>query len=177
MKLGPKKLYEVGEKELSSVSKKGKNLVFVVLSRDRIFSTTIANSLMNIASKSTTNQINLFGTRDWLNYDDIPSEVKNKLNFQYCASVNFDVNSDEVKKLKKIYRAKYNTQLTKYAAQGFDVTMHFIQTNILNLVPERGVINHFQMRETLEGSGKENEACFVFKQSNFKIQKIAEVNE
>lgn len=177
MKLGPKKLYEVGEKELTSISKKGKNLVFVVLSRDRVLSTTIANSLMNIASKSSAIQINLFGTRDWLNYDDIPSEVKNKLNFQYCATVNFDVNSDEIKKLKKIYRAKYNTQLTKYAAQGFDVTMHFIQTNILNLVPERGVINHFQMRETLEGSGKENEGCFVFKQSNFKIQKIAEVNE
>jgi LysM repeat protein/ABC-type branched-subunit amino acid transport system substrate-binding protein len=177
MKLGPKKIYEVGEKELNSVSKKGKNLVFVVLSRDRIFSTTIANSLMNIASKSTTNQINLFGTRDWLNYDDIPSEVKNKLNFQYCASVNFDVNSDEVKKLKKIYRSKYNTQLTKYAAQGFDVTMHFIQTNVLHLVPERGVINHFQMKETLEGNGKENEACFIFKQINFKVQKIAEVNE
>jgi len=177
MKLGPKKLYEVSEKEINSISKKGKSLVFVVLSRDRVYSTTIANNLMNIANKSTSPQINLFGTRDWLNYDDIPSEVKNKLNFQYCASVNFDINSEEVKKLKKIYRAKYNTQLTKYAAQGFDVTMHFIQTNILNLVPERGVINHFQLKDTLEGSGKENEACFVFKQSNFKIQKLAEVNE
>ncbi len=177
MKLGPKKIYEVSEKDINTVSKKGKNLVFVVLSRERVFSTTIANNLMGIANKTNAPQINLFGTRDWLNYDDISSEIKNKLHFQYCASVNFDLTSDEVKKLKKLYRAKYNTQLTKYAAQGFDVVMYFVQENVLGLKPELGVINHFQLIESLEGSGKENAACFVFKQNDFKVLKIAEVNE
>ena len=177
MKLGPKKLYEVSEKDINTVSKKGKNLVFIVLSRDRIFSTTVANNLMSIANKTNAPVVTLFGTRDWLNYDDISSEIKNKLHFQYCASVNFDLASDEVKKMKKIYKAKYNTQLTKYAAQGFDVTLYFIQENILGIKPDQGVINHFQIIESLEGSGQENTACFVFKQNDFKVVKIAEVNE
>jgi hypothetical protein len=67
--------------------------------------------------------------------------------------------------------------LSKYAAQGFDVTMFFIQENILGVKSEQGVINHFQIIESLEGSGKENAACFVFKQNDFKVVKIAEVNE
>ena len=177
MKLGPKKIYEVSEKEINSITKKGKNLVFVVLSRDRVFATTIANKLMNIASKSNAPQINLFGTRDWLNFDDIPGEAKNSLNFQYCASVNFDLTSSEVKKLKRNYKSKYNAPLTKYGAQGFDITMYFVQEYILKTKSDQGVINHFQIKDTLDGNGKENEACFIFKQDDFKIVKIAEVYE
>jgi LysM repeat protein len=177
MKLGTKKLYEVTDKELTTISKKGKKLIFVVLSRDRVFSTSVANNLMNIASKNSTISITLFGTRDWVNYDDIPAEVKNKLQFHYAASVNFDVTSVEVKKLKKLYREKYNTQLTKYAAQGFDVTLFFVQEYLMQQKSQEGVINHFKIIETIEGSGKENEACFIFKQDNFKVVKIGEVYE
>jgi hypothetical protein len=39
------------------------------------------------------------------------------------------------------------------------------------------IINHFQIKDTLDGNGKENEACFIFKQDDFKIVKIAEVYE
>jgi hypothetical protein len=132
---------------------------------------------MNIASKSNAPQINLFGTRDWLNYEDISGEAKNLLNFQYCASVNFDLTSSEVKKLKRNYKSKYNTPLTKYGAQGFDITMYFVQEYILKTKSDQGVINHFQIKDTLDGNGKENEACFIFKQDDFKIVKIAEVYE
>jgi len=163
--------------DITLATKKGKNLVFVVLSRDRVFATTIANKLMNIASKSNAPQINLFGTRDWLNYEDISGEAKNILNFQYCASVNFDLTSSEVKKLKRNYKTKYNAPLTKYGAQGFDITMYFVQEYILKTKSDQGVINHFQIKDTLDGNGKENEACFIFKQDDFKIVKIAEVYE
>lgn len=177
MKLGTKKLYEVSEKELAAISKKGKKLVFVVLSRERIISTTIVNNLMNIATKSNAPSITLFGTRDWLNNEDIPAEAKNKLQFHYAASVNFDVTSEEVRFLKKLYRNKYNTQLTKYAAQGFDVTLNFVQTLVMGLEQKSGVINHFNIIETMEGSGKENSACFIFKQNDFKVVNVGEVNE
>ena len=46
--------------------------------------------------------------------------------------------------------------------------MYFIQENILGVKSEQCVINHFQIIESLEGSGKENAACFVFKQNDFK---------
>lgn len=178
MSLGPKKIYEVSDKELTTISKKGKNLVFVVLSRERTYSTSVANNLMSIATKSNAPKISLFGTRDWLNYEDISAEIKNKLQFQYCAAVNFDGTEDAVKKLKKLYRAKYNTQLTKYAAQGFDITMFFVIEYLLDRENNKqGVINNIKLINTIEGSGKENSACFIFKQVDFKTIKIAEVNE
>ena len=177
MKLGTKKIYEVNEKELNVISKKGKNLAFVVLSRDRVLSTSIANSLANIVSKPSSPNVSLYGTKDWLNYDDISAEMKNKLHFHYCASVNFDASDEEVKKLKKLYRKKYNTQLTKYAAQGFDVTMFFVLENIMNEKSKQGVINHFKLIENIEGSGKENTACYIFSQDDFKVVKVGEVNE
>jgi LysM repeat protein/ABC-type branched-subunit amino acid transport system substrate-binding protein len=174
---GNKKLYETTEKELSSFVKKGKNIVFVVLSRERVFSTKIADKIHLLALKPTSPDITLFGLKEWAYFEDIPAEVKNKLHFHYSASVNFDTKSEEVKVLKDLYKQKYNTQLTKYAAQGFDVTMNYISQFFLNKQNNKGVINHFVSKSIMEGSGFENTACFIFKQEDFVVTKIAEVNE
>jgi hypothetical protein len=40
-----------------------------------------------------------------------------------------------------------------------------------------GVINNIQVQQTKEGSGYENKACFVFQQDDYKVSKIAVVNE
>jgi LysM repeat protein len=178
MKKGTKKLYEISDKEIGSFVKKGKNLVFVVLSRERIFATQIADKLHTLSMKSTSPEITLCGLKEWMNYEDIAAEVKNKLHFHYPAAVNFDIKSEGVKILKDIYKQKYNTQLTKYAAQGFDVTMYFVKKIILNenQLPE-GVMNHLNVKPILGGSGFENTACFIFKQEDYVVQKIAEVNE
>ena len=177
MGLGQRKLYEVSEKEMTSTVKKGKNCVFVVLSRERVYSTIVANNLMAAATKPNAPLMILFGTKDWLGFEDISGEVKNKLNFHYAASVDFDITSEEVAKLKKLYKAKYNTQLTKYAAQGFDVTMYYVQRLLMEMKTHSGVINNIQLQQTKEGSGYENKACFVFQQDDYKVSKIAEVNE
>lgn len=177
MKLGQRKLYEVNEKDLMSFHKKGKNCVFIVLSRDRALSTSVSNALMAIASKPNSPLITLVGTKEWVNFDDISGEVKNKLNFKYAASVDFDITSNPVLELKKLYRQKYNSALTKYGAQGFDITLYYVQKMLLNQKPSRGAINNIVIQLTKEGSGFENKACFIFQQDDYKVSKVAEVNE
>jgi hypothetical protein len=170
-------LFEVNEKDMMSFHKKGKNCVFIVLSRDRALSTSISNALMAIASKPNAPLITLVGTKEWINFDDISGELKNKLNFKYAASVDFDITSESVLNLKKLYKQKYNSALTKYGAQGFDVTLYYVQKMLLNQKPTRGTINNIIVQLTKEGSGFENKACFIFQQDDYKISKVAEVNE
>ncbi len=177
MKLGQRKLFEVNEKDMMSFHKKGKNCVFIVLSRDRALSTSISNALMAIASKPNSPLITLVGTKEWINFDDISGELKNKLNFKYAASVDFDITGESVLNLKKLYKQKYNSALTKYGAQGFDVTLYYVQKMLLNQKPSRGTINNIIVQLTKEGSGFENKACFIFQQDDYKVSKVAEVNE
>ena len=177
MKLGPRKIFEVNEKDLMSFHKKGKNCVFVVLSRDRALSTSVSNALMAIASKPNSPLITLIGTKEWINFDDISGEVKNKLNFKYAASVDFDIAGEPVLALKKLYKQKYNSALTKYGAQGFDITLYYVQKLLMNQKPTKGTINNIILQRTKEGSGFENKACFIFQQDDYKVSKVAEIND
>ena len=177
LSLGIKKLLEINEKDIAIHLKKGKNSVFIVPTRDRGLATGIADLLASWSTKPKAPLITLVGTKDWVNFDDISAETKNRLNFHYASSVDFDITSEETGKLKKLYRKKYNTALTKYAVQGFDVTMYFAQKMLLEQKPGDGVMNIISPAQVKEGNGFENRASFILKQDDYKIVKVGEIND
>jgi len=175
--LGTRKLIEIQEKDIATHLKKGKNAVFVVPSRDRAFATSMTDLLSAWSIKPKSPIITLIGTKDWVNFDDISAEAKNRLNFHYASSVDFDISSEETGKLKKLYRKKYNTALTKYAVQGFDVTMYFAKKILLEQKPGDGVMNIINPIPFKEGNGFENRASYILKQDDYKIVKVGEIND
>ncbi len=177
LSLGIKKLVEIQEKDIPTHLKKAKNCVFVVPTRDRALATSITDQLSAWSTKPKSQIITLVGTKDWVNFDDISAEAKNRLNFHYASSVDFDITSEETGKLKKLYRKKYNTALTKYAVQGFDVTMYFAQKMLLEQKPGDGVMNIISPAQVKEGNGFENRASFILKQDDYKIVKVGEIND
>ena len=177
LSLGTKKLIEIQEKDIATHLKKGKNTVFVVPSRDRALATSITDQLSAWSTKPKSPIITIVGTKDWVNFDDISAEAKNRLNFHYASSVDFDLTSNETGKLKKLYRKKYNTALTKYAVQGFDVTMYFAKKILLEQKPGDGVMNIINPIPLKEGNGFENRASYILKQDDYKIVKVGEIND
>ena len=177
LSLGTKKLIEIQEKDIATHLKKGKNAVFVVPSRDRALATSITDKLSSWSTKPKSPILTLIGTKDWVNFDDISAEAKNRLNFHYASSVDFDITSQETGKLKKLYRKKYNTALTKYAVQGFDVTMYFVKKILLEQKPGDGIMNIINPLPLKEGNGFENRASYILKQDDYKIVKVGEIND
>ena len=177
LSLGTKKLIEIQEKDIATHLKKGKNAVFVVPSRDRALATSITDQLSAWSTKPKSPIITIVGTKDWVNFDDISAEAKNRLNFHYASSVDFDLTSNETGKLKKLYRKKYNSALTKYAVQGFDVTMYFAKKILLEQKPGDGVMNIINPIPLKEGNGFENRASYILKQDDYKIVKVGEIND
>jgi len=175
--LGSKKLIEIQQKDIATHLKKGKNAVFVVPSRDRALATSITDQLSAWSTKPKSAMLTLIGTKDWVNFEDISAEAKNRLNFHYASSVDFDITSLETGQLKKLYRKKYNTSLTKYAVQGFDVTMYFAKKILLEQKPGDGVMNIINPLPLKEGNGFENKASYILKQDDYKIVKVGEIND
>ena len=175
--LGTKKLIEIQEKDIAIHLKKGKNAVFIVPTRDRVLATSITDQLSAWSTKPKSPIITLIGTKDWVNFDDISAEAKNRLNFHYASSVDFDITSEETGKLKKLYRKKYNSALTKYAVQGFDVTMYFAKKVLLEKKPGDGVMNIIHPVPLKAGNGFENRASYILKQDDYKIVKVGEIND
>lgn len=178
MQLGNgKKLIETNVADMGNYFKKGGNTILVVPSRDKGFSTKFVNQLNQIASKAGSGTISVYCTKDWLNNDDIKGFYKNKYNFHFASPYDFNYAYDGTKKLLRKYRVNYNADLSRYGAQGFDVTMYFIQEFFLKKTVGQGVMNNLNMQSTANGSGFENKTCFILKQEDYESKQITIINE
>lgn len=170
------KLIEVKLEDIGVHLKKGLNTVFIVPTRDKVLATRFMNALHKVGSKSGSGTISVFGTKEWVNFDDIRGYYKNKYNFHFASANDFNYSYDATKTLLKHYRQKYNADLSKYGTQGFDVLFHFVNELLLDK-KSNGVMNAIAVKSVAVGSGFENKTCFILKQEDFEIIKLAELND
>lgn len=171
------KLVEINSEDVAVHIKKGGRTVFIVPTRDKGFTIKFMNSIHSNNSKAGSGSISVFGTKEWVNFDDLKGFYKNKYNFHYASSNDFNYGYDATKKILRKYRAKYNADLSKYGTQGFDVTLYFVKTLLMSGTLEQGVMNKIQLGNTVSGSGKENKTCMIIKQQEYEYVKIAEYND
>lgn len=171
------KLIEIDLVDIGTHIRKGGNTIFVVPTRDKGMAMKFINALHKVANKSGSGTISVFGTKEWVNFDDIKGYYKNKYNFHYASANDFNYSYPETKNLMRHYRRNYNADLSKYGTQGFDVTFYFIQSLLMEKKPNNGIMNQINMVSTGAGNGLENNACFILKQQDYEIIKVAEVND
>ncbi|MGV3631069.1 MAG: LysM peptidoglycan-binding domain-containing protein [Bacteroidota bacterium] len=171
------KLLECSQADMGNFIKKGGSMIFVVPSRDKVFSTRFMNNLEKVSSKAGSGKITVFGTKDWLNNDEIKGYYKNKFALHFSSSYDFNYSYDACKKLLRKYRVKYNADLSKYGTQGFDVSLYFIQKFLLNKESETGVMNRFAVKSVAGGSGYENKTCFIMKQENYELIQLEVIHD
>jgi LysM repeat protein len=171
------KLIEINQSDLATHIKKGMNTVFIVPSRDKVFAMKFMNAVHSNNAKAGNGNISIFGTKEWVNFDDIKGAFKNKYNFHYASSNDFNYSYDATKQILKKYRAKYNADMSKYGAQGFDITYFFLKDILLDGKADAGIMNKISIGSTGAGNGKENKMCFIIKQQDYEYIKVAEIND
>jgi LysM repeat protein/ABC-type branched-subunit amino acid transport system substrate-binding protein len=171
------KLIECSKADMGNFIKKGANIILIVPTRDKIFATRFINNLDKIASKVGSESITVFGMKDWANNDDIKGLYKNKFTLHYASPYDFNYSNESTKNMLKKYRLKYNSDMSKYAVQGFDVSMYFIQDFFLDKNNTTGVMNKFSLKSVGTNSGYENKSCFILKQENYEMIQVGFVNE
>ena len=171
------KLIEVNIGDLGTYIRKGVNTTLVVPSRDKSTSLKFMTELNKVASKAGAGTITVFGTKEWVNFDDIKSYLKNRYNFHFASANDFNYTYPETKHLTSVYRNKYNADLSKYSTQGFDVVFYFINKMLMGEKPKDGVMNAIHLQDLKDGNGQENKACFILKQEDYEIIKVDLINE
>ena len=165
------KIIETTQQDFKSFIKKGGNTTFVMPSLDETTTKKFMNSL-STTSNVVAGTITVFGTKEWLQFDEINGAYKNKYNYTFSASNDFNYASPAVKSLSKKYRKAYNADMPKMAVQGFDVVLYFTLKYLLLEDPSEGVMSDFQMVQKGSGNGYENNNCFILQQQDFEIVKI-----
>lgn len=170
------KLIEIQLDEVSTFVKKGLNTTFIVPSTDKTVAISFINKL-NANMKSITGEITVFGTKEWVNFDEIDNEYKNKYHFTYASPNDLNYSYENTKSLEKIYREEFNADMSKVAVQGFDVMLYFGQKYLLEKDPKAGIMSDFEMLQKGNGNGFENNKVFIIKQEDFELKKIYETHD
>ena len=170
------KLIETNLQDFKTYIKKDGNTFFVVPTIDEVTAKKFMNAL--IASSNNVNgTISVFGSKEWLTFDEISVSNKNKFNFHFSAPNDFNYTNESTKKLAKKYRKTYGADMPKMAVQGFDVVLYFCIKYLLDEKPQDGVMSNMKMVQKGKSNGYENNNCYILKQQDFEIIKLMETNE
>ena len=164
------KIIEANYDNYKLFTKNGRSTCFIFLSNEK--EKVIA--LLNHCKENELFQV--VGLKEWIEFKEINSEIKNKFSFYYMAPSYFSYNDPALKTFHKLYRKKYNADLTKMACLGYDVVYNACKYFMTDEVALRGLISNFSFVENPDGKGFQNTGCFLLKFEDFE-SKITFQNE
>jgi len=170
------KLIETNLQDFKTYIKKEGNTLFVMPTVEEGTAKKFMNTLVS-SSSNVNASITVFGTKEWLNFDQISGTYKNKFNLHFASPNDFNYTYDATKKIVKKYRKTYGADMPKMAVQGFDVILYFSSKYLLDQEPTAGIMSDIKMVQKGEGNGFENNNCYILKQEDFEIIKLAETYE
>jgi LysM repeat protein len=159
------KLVEATTDNYSTFLKKGLNTIYVFPTIDRSTANKFHNGLNDASAKFTSNSLYVYGTKDWLSFEDL-AIYKGNYAFGYASPNDFNYEYEKVKRLHRKFRSEYSTDMTKIAVQGFDVAFFFIADLLLNKSVSDVIMNDFEMVQAGSGNGYENMNTFILRQEN-----------
>ena len=131
-------------------------------------------SLLNYCKESPL--FHVVGLKEWIDFKEINSEIKNKFSFYYMASSYFSYKDKTIKHFHKLFRKTYNTDLTKMACLGYDMVFNACKYFMTDEVVSKGLISNFSFVENPNGKGFQNTGCFLLKFEDFE-SKVPYINE
>lgn len=159
------KLIEATMDNYTTFLKKGMNSVYIFPTVDRSSANKFHNGVNVASARLTANSLYVYGTKDWLNFEDL-AIFKGNYAFGYPSPNDFNYDYDKVKNLHRKFRAEYSTDMSKIAVQGFDVTYFFMADLLLNKQNPNVIMNDFEMVQAGSGNGYENMSTFILRQEN-----------
>lgn len=163
------KLIEATMENYSSFMKKGMKTILVFPTNEKLQAVKFMNSLNTAAQKFDSENIYVYGTKDWINMDDVNPHFRNKFNFHFASPNDLNYKYAQTENLHRKYRSAYNADMTKMAVQGFDVLFYFCSDFLMERKNKDVVMNAFEMIQLGNGNGYENTKTFIIEQEEFEL--------
>lgn len=158
-KLNSYKVIEATQDNFTTFIKRGMNTIFVFPTENRNAAFKLNNKLNDAIAKSSNVNVLLFGTKDWLSFDDVPI-TKSNYQFGFVNTNKFDYDDADTKQLHRRFRTDYKTDMSKLVVQGYDVALYFCSNFFLDKA-SKNLMNNFDMQQVGDGNGFENKMSFV----------------
>lgn len=163
------KLIEATMDNYLSFMKKGVNNILVFPTNEKSLAIKFMNNLSSSSSKFNAENIFVYATKEWVNFDDVKPHYKNKYNFHFASPNDLNYKYPETEQLHLKYRSAYNSDMTKMAVQGFDVLYYFTSLLLLSSSLNELIMNQFDLKQNGVGNGYENSNVYIIEQEDFEL--------
>jgi hypothetical protein len=148
---------------------RGTKTIFVVPANDKNTALKFMNSLNRSAFRSTDDDIAVYGTKDWMNFTDVNGVHRDKYNFHFASTTYLNYYEDYTIEANRKFRRKYNTDLSRMAAQGYDIMLYSGMHFFLEKEPKELLMNQIRFVRAGEGNGFVNSKVYMLEQENYEI--------
>lgn len=148
---------------------RGINTHVIVLMKDPKQAKEFFTLLNRGAHRIALKDLHVYGPKDWSKIDLIPDNMKNKFRWKFASSNFIDYYTDEMIEMNKLYREKFNTDFSKMAVHGYDLTSFFL-SNFFKLERHpKLLMSRFDLEQLDDSSGYMNRGTFVVENDKFEL--------
>ncbi|MEZ4889219.1 MAG: LysM peptidoglycan-binding domain-containing protein [Crocinitomicaceae bacterium] len=115
----------------------------------------------------------IFGTDAWSDIESINALQKKNYRISMPSSMDLNYNYDRTKYYHRKYRAKYGSDFTKVAIQGYDVTFNYCYELLMGKEAGQLIMNNFDSKQVGGGHGYENKNVEILSNQNFDLINIS----
>ena len=139
------KLIEANTKNYKYFSnKKNTKTIYVLLSENE----TIVEEVLTFAVEKEN--VLIYGKEQWLKKIKFVSSIENLTAFRYAVGTYLNYQNESIKRIHRMYRWKFNSDMTKMSGIGFDATLNIVMHLLYDKTLQKGLVHNF--RFDFEGS-------------------------
>jgi len=133
------------------------------------FSTDRAKVAGLLKSVALDSNLLVVGQKDWLDYKELDAPQVRDQAFLVALPSYFNYHQTQIIPFHKNFRKRYNTDLSKMACLGYDLTLHIGKQLLGSTLPQQGLISNMNLRSNSNGLHIENNAAVVVPYKNAQL--------
>lgn len=148
---------------------RGSKNIFVVPTNDKNTAMKFMNTLNKSAFRSTSDNLVVYGTKDWMNFSDVNGFYRDKFNFHFVSNTFLNYYDKYTIEANRKFRRAYNTDLSRMAAQGYDMMLYGAMDFLLERDDYKLLMNRIQFDAKSDQSYFLNSNYYVLEQHEFEL--------
>ena len=146
-------------------NKENTKTVYVLLSENE----TIVEDVLKFAGEKE--RVLVYGKEEWLKRIKFVSSIENIVPFRYAVGTFLDYHNESIKDVHRMYRRKFNSDMSKMSGIGYDATLNMVMYLLYNKELDNGVVHNFKF--DFEGSpSNHNIGGYILNFENLNISTI-----
>jgi hypothetical protein len=133
------------------------------------FSTERAKVVGLLKSVALDSNLLVVGQKDWLDFKELDAPQVRDQAFLVALPSYFNYHDPQIIPFHKAYRKSYNTDLSKMACLGYDLTLHIGKQLLRTNTAQQGLISNMHLRNNANGLHIENNAAVIVPYKNAQL--------